>query len=221
MSAMSATRPRMDIGQVRAVIFDMDGVLVNSFEVMREAFDVAYREAVDDGDPPFEEYTKHLGRYFPDILQDMGLPLAMEAPFVRESLRRSHRVAFYKGVRELVVALRAQGLRLAVATGKAKPRARSLLAQLGALHLFDQVVGSDEVSQSKPAPDIVLRSLDLLGVRRDQAVMVGDAVADLQSARAAGVAAIAAVWGTLDEAALLAAEPDAVVRTPADLLALV
>jgi AHBA synthesis associated protein len=204
----------------RAVIFDLDGVLVDSFEVMREAFTIAYAEVVGDGEPPFEEYSKHLGRYFPDIMTIMGLPLGMQEPFVRESYRLAHRVRLFDGVAEMLQELRANGLKLAVATGKSGPRARSLLDGLGVLSLFEHVLGSDEVARAKPAPDIVLRALELLGVDRTEAVMVGDAVTDLASAQGAGVAAIAALWGECDERTLLAAEPDAVLRKPGEILVL-
>jgi AHBA synthesis associated protein len=203
---------------LRAVVFDLDGVLVDSFGVMREAFALAYREVVGDGEPPFEEYTQHLGCYFPDIMAMMGLPLAMEESFVRESYRLAHRVRMFDGVAEMLRALRGNGIRFAVATGKSGPRARSLLAGLGVRDLFDHVIGSDEVTNAKPAPDIVLRAVDLLGVARDEAVMIGDAVTDLASAKAAGVTAIAALWGEGDPAPLLAADPDVVVASPAELL---
>jgi AHBA synthesis associated protein len=205
--------------QPRAVIFDLDGVLVNSFEVMREAFTIAYAEVVGPGRPPFEEYSRHLGRYFPDIMRIMGLPQDMEAPFVRESYRLAHRVTVFDGVIDTVRTLREHGLRLAVATGKSGPRARSLLDQLGMLSLFDHVIGSDEVARPKPAPDIVVHALNRLGVLPAQdAVMVGDAVTDLASASAAGVTAVAAVWGETDEAELVRAQPDAVLRAPGELL---
>jgi 3-amino-5-hydroxybenzoic acid synthesis related protein len=203
-----------------AVIFDLDGVLVDSSEVMREAFAIAYAEVVGDGQAPFEEYNRHQGRYFPDIMRIMGLPLAMEQPFVRESYRLAHRVQLFDGVLEVVRALGDRGLRLAVATGKSGPRARSLLGQLGVLSMLDHVIGSDEVARPKPAPDIVLRALDLLGVRPQQAVMVGDAVTDLASARGAAVTAVAALWGEPDEVEVLGARADVVLRKPADLLSL-
>jgi AHBA synthesis associated protein len=202
-----------------AVIFDLDGVLVDSFAAMREAFGIAYDEVVGGGAVPFEEYTRHLGRYFPDIMRIMGLPLEMEAPFVRESYRLAHLVPLFPGVRDMLDILEKRGLRLAVATGKSGPRARSLLDQLGVLSRFDQVIGADEVANPKPAPDMVLLALNLLGVRPDDAAMVGDAVTDLASARSAGVAAVAALWGTEDEPALLAAGPDLVLHDPADILA--
>lgn len=203
---------------IRAVIFDMDGVLVDSFAVMREAFAIAYAEVVGPGPAPFDEYTKHLGRYFPDIMAAMDLPQAMQEPFVRESYRLAHRVPVFDGIPELLAELRARGLRLAVATGKSGKRARSLLDRLSVLTYFDHVVGSDEVARSKPAPDIVLRALDLLDVQPDEAVMVGDAWTDLASARAAGVSPYAALWADIDEAALLAHDHDVALRRPEDLL---
>lgn len=204
-----------------AVVFDLDGVLVDSFEVMRLAFAHAYRGVVGDGEPPFEEYRQHLGGYFPEIMRRMGLPLAMEAPFVAESHRLAHRISLYDGVPDLLTGLRERGVRCAVATGKSGDRARRLLDGLGVLELFDHVIGSDEVAHPKPAPDIVRRALELMAVHRDAAVMIGDAVLDLRSARAAGVTAVAALWGECDRESLLAAGPDACVASPAEFLALV
>ncbi|MCX4761557.1 HAD-IA family hydrolase [Streptomyces sp. NBC_01275] len=202
---------------LRAVVFDLDGVLVDSFGVMRQAFTYAYREAVGAGEPPFAEYNRHLGRYFPDIMRIMGLPLEMEEPFVRESTRLADQVTLFPGVEELLRQLRDQGIGTAVATGKAGWRARHLLERLGVIGLFDHVIGSDEVPRAKPAPDIVLRALRLLDVGPQEAVMVGDAVTDLAAARGAGVPAIAALWGETDEGALLAADPDFAARKPAEL----
>nr|AXL06075.1 phosphoglycolate phosphatase [uncultured bacterium] len=204
-----------------AVIFDLDGVVVDSFAVMGEAFAIAYAEVVGDGPAPFEEYRRHLGRYFPDIMRIMDLPLAMEEPFVRESYRLADQVTVFDGVVELLLTLRVRGLRLAVATGKSGPRARSLLDRLGLLPFFAHVIGSDEVARPKPAPDIVRHALDLLDVPAERAIMIGDAPTDLASARGAGVAAAAALWAHHDDVdELLAAGPDVVLRRPADLLAL-
>ncbi|MFJ9847125.1 HAD-IA family hydrolase [Kitasatospora sp. NPDC101155] len=204
----------------QAVVFDLDGVIVDSFAVMGEAFSLAYAEVVGDGPAPFEEYQRHQGRYFPDIMRIMGLPLEMEGPFVRESYRMAEQVQVYDGIVDVLRTLNERGLRLAVATGKSGERARSLLDVLGLLPYFAHVIGSDEVSRPKPAPDIVLRALELLDVPADQAVMIGDAPTDLASAQGAEVTAVAALWGCHDGAELLAAGPDVVLRQPADLLAL-
>nr|AXL05667.1 phosphoglycolate phosphatase [uncultured bacterium] len=204
-----------------AVIFDLDGVVVDSYAVMSEAFAIAYAEVVGDGPAPFEEYRHHLGRYFPDIMRIMGLPLAMEEPFVRESYRLADQVKVFDGITELLLTLRVRGLRLAIATGKSGPRARSLLDRLGLLPFFAHVIGSDEVARPKPAPDIVRHALDLLDVSAERAIMIGDAPTDIASARGAGVASAAALWAPPEDVdELLAAGPDVVLRRPADLLAL-
>jgi AHBA synthesis associated protein len=105
-----------------------------------------------------------------------------------------------------------------VATGKGGSRARALLDQLGILSLFDHVIGADEVARPKPAADILVRALGLLGVRTGEAVMVGDAASDIICARSAGVVSVAALWGESDRDTLLAAGPDIVLDAPADLL---
>ncbi|MCX4627073.1 MULTISPECIES: HAD-IA family hydrolase [unclassified Streptomyces] len=214
---MTQTRPSVR----RAVIFDLDGVIVDSFAVMEEAFAIAYKEVVGEGQAPFEEYRRHQGRYFPDIMRIMGLPLEMEEPFVRESYRLAHQVPVFEGMAELLLTLRTRGYKLAVATGKSGPRARSLLEQLGLLPFFDHVIGSDEVAHPKPAPDIVVRALELLGLPAEEAIMIGDAPTDIASAHGAGVASAAALWAEVDdEDALLGALPGAVLHRPAELLAL-
>lgn len=200
------------------VIFDLDGVLVDSHEVMGRAFAAAYAEVVGPGPAPFAEYQRYQGLYFPEIMRRMGLPLEMEEPFVRESYRLADQVPVVDGVPDLLHTLRARGFRLAVATGKAGPRARSLLATLDLIEHFDHVIGSDEVVNAKPAPDIVLRALSLLDAEPDAAVMVGDAPADIRSAQAAGVTAVAATWATADGDGLLASGPDLVIHSPDELL---
>lgn len=204
---------------LRAVVFDLDGVLVDSHEMMAVAFAAAYAEVVGDGPAPFARYQGYQGLYFPEIMRRMGLPLEMEGPFVRESYRLESRIPVVGGVLDLLGALRERGVRLAVATGKAGVRARSLLTTLGVIGYFDEVIGSDEVDHPKPAPDIVHKALRLLDVPPEAAVMVGDAPADIASGRGAGVTTAAATWATVDEADLLAAGPDLVLRHPSELLA--
>jgi AHBA synthesis associated protein len=219
-------RGRWPARRLGAVVFDLDGVLADSLDVMRRAFTAAHAEVVGAGEAPFEEYRTYMGLYFPEILRRMGLPAAMEDPFVRVSAELASQVPVYDGVRPMLARLRAHGLRLAVATGKSGTRARALLRELKLIGFFDAVVGSDEVARPKPAPDIVLRALASAGAPGPPAgppggvAMVGDAPADMRSAHAAQVVAIAALWGTDDKAALLAARPDAIAYQPSDVTAL-
>jgi len=107
-----------------------------------------------------------------------------------------------------------------VATGKHGWRARELLDAVGLSPTLDVVLGSDEVSRPKPAPDIVEACLDKLGVPAACAMYVGDAPADMQSARAAEVRSVAALWGGDGQGPgpLLAERPDLVCRQPAEVV---
>ncbi|MEU3752570.1 HAD-IA family hydrolase [Streptomyces olivoreticuli] len=203
------------------VVFDLDGVLIDSFAVMREAFALAYREVVGPGEPPFEEYCTHQGRYFPDIMRLMGLPGELEEPFVRESHRMMDRVEVYPDVPQLLAELRAEGVSTAIATGKSGSRARAVLEAVGLLPLLDEVVGSDEVPRPKPHPDIVREALRRLDSAPEDAVMVGDAVIDIRSGRAAGTATVGATWGEGSADQLGAERPDFLLDKPQGLLALI
>ena len=204
---------------IRAIVFDLDGVLIDSIEVMREAFQAAYAEVVGPGPAPFDDYLPHLGRHMPDTLRIMGLPVAMYDPFVRFSRQLVHRVKPCEGAPELLDELRESGVSLVVATGKTRDRADHVLDALGMLDKVDAVCGSDEVVNGKPAADIVLLALDRVRASADEAVMVGDSILDLRAGRAAGTRVAAALWGQGDAVELCADAPDFVAASCDELAA--
>lgn len=220
MSSTIEAASRDSRSSVRAVVFDLDGVLVDSLAVACEAFATAYAEVVGGEDAPVAEYLRYPGRSFPEVLQMMGLPAAMEKVFVRENYRLASQITPAADILDVLSELRARGIRMAVATSKDGERARSLLRHLGMSGFFDHVIGADEVAHPKPAPDIILRALQLMDVDQRDAMMVGDSVSDLTSAKQAGVTAVAVLWGESDEATLLSAEPDVILREPTALLTL-
>ena len=195
-------------GPIAGLVFDLDGVLIDSIEVMRKAFERAYEVTVGPGPAPFAEYLHHLGRHMPETLAIMGLPADMYQPFVRFSRELVHLVPVHSFAPELLAGLRERGLRLAVATGKTHDRACQVLRATGLLDLLDEVVGSDEVAHSKPAPDIVRLALARLGLSPSDALMIGDSPLDLQAGRAAGTRTVAALWGQGSREMLLAEHPD-------------
>jgi phosphoglycolate phosphatase-like HAD superfamily hydrolase len=119
-------------------------------------------------------------------------------------------------LRALFGALRATGRRIAVVTTDDREPTERTLAALGVAHLVDTVVAADDGVAVKPAPDAVLRVAGLLGVAADRTAVVGDALADLAMARAAGARAIAVTSG-VSGAADLATAADAIVPSVAAL----
>jgi phosphoglycolate phosphatase-like HAD superfamily hydrolase len=117
----------------------------------------------------------------------------------------------------LFVALRASGRRLAVVTTDDREPTERTLAALGVASLVDTLVAADDGVAVKPAPDAVLSVCRLLAVPPERTAVVGDAVADLVMARAAGARAIAVTSGVSDDADLGSAA-DVVVPTIAALV---
>jgi 3-amino-5-hydroxybenzoic acid synthesis related protein len=209
---------------MKGVLFDLDGVLVDSLAVMRMAFESAYRDVHgDDGadlGQLFRRYRRHLGKGLPQILAAMGLSVHLMPHFKRHSRHLAPYVRTYPEVPRLLRELREQGWVLGVATGKDEARAVELLQQLHLHEHFAIVMGCDSVPAPKPAPDMALAFSARTGVRCQRMVMVGDAPADLQCARAARVRSVAALWGFTPPQRLRREQPDWTAASPRDLLPL-
>jgi phosphoglycolate phosphatase len=130
-----------------------------------------------------------------------------------EIQRRSYSPRFFPGAREALEGLRTRGFMLGVATNGEASLTLGVLETLGALELFNVVVGADMVNEGKPAPDMILKACELAGVSPEMTVYVGDQPTDAQAAKNAGVAYNVGVGG-LD---LLDAGADAVVDSVSEL----
>jgi len=203
------------------IIFDLDGVIICSLPVIREAYYAAHRKVVGGTPPPFSEYQRLFGRSFPEIMKILGLPVEMHEVFKKESNRRMSKIEVYPGIRTMLKTLQDQGIKMIVATGKDSERAQATLDYLDLSPFFDMVVGSDQVDNPKPAPDMALKALKTFGIKPNQALFCGDALADMQCGRGANVSIAAVMWGEPDRNVLLAENPDYVLEKPDDLLNLV
>jgi phosphoglycolate phosphatase len=130
-----------------------------------------------------------------------------------EIQRRSYIPRFFPSVRETLEELKSTGFRIGVATNSEAGLTQGILEVLNALDLFDVVVGADMVKEGKPAPDMVLKACELVGVPPEKTVYVGDQPTDAQAASRAGVAFVVGVGG----AELLDAGADAVVESVSEI----
>ncbi|GAA3966891.1 HAD-IA family hydrolase [Actinomadura viridis] len=205
-------------GLPSAVVFDLDGVLLDTTENMRHAFTACCREAGRRDAPSFAEFLTHMGAPLPQILTAVGLPAALAATYERESTNQIGLVRPYDGITALLRDLLAGGVPTSVATGKATWRAVQMLERTGLRPLLGPVVGSDRVARPKPAPEIVLTALRESGAEPAGAMFLGDSPLDMRAGHGAGVTVVAAGWGQGAPAALLAEGPHRLIDHPRELL---
>ena len=169
-----------------AILFDLDGVLVDSYEVWLHLLQALARE---HGYPPVSREVFHAGwgqgiqadveRFFP-----RHSVAELEALYAAGFAAQLGHLRVMDGVGEVFGALRERGLPSAVITNTPASMARAIVARAGATP--DVLVGGTDVARAKPAPDMVLLACDRLGVAPGASWVVGDTAYDLEAARAAG-----------------------------------
>jgi AHBA synthesis associated protein len=168
---------------LKAVIFDLDGVLIDSEPVMRIAFEESYRRVMGQGTPPIEQYLEHMGESFPRIMDHLGLPHALWQPYREAWQRHQREMKLFPECVDVLKWARRQQLKLGILTGKDRARTLLVLDQFGLTGFFDVVVGSDQLRCAKPDPEGMYASLAALQAAPEEAVMIGDAVSDIECAQ--------------------------------------
>ncbi len=207
-----------------AVLFDVDGTLIDSNDAHARAWVVSLAEA--GYAVPFERVRPLIGmggdRVLPTLVPGLtddspeGKALAKRRVEVFKERELPH-IAPTRGARALLEAVRARGGRVVVASSAKKAELDDLLARGDLGPLVDVASTSDDAESSKPAPDIVEAALRKAGVEASDAVMVGDTQYDIEAAHRAHVACVALRCGGNAPESLK--DADAVYGDPAELVA--
>jgi HAD superfamily hydrolase (TIGR01549 family) len=210
---------------IKAVIFDIDGTLVDSVDLHARAWQLAFRHF--GYDIPFDEIRRQIGKGS-DKLIPYFLP-PKEVNHIGEELDRYRsrlwktkflrKVKPFPKVRELFLRIRSDGKRVALASSAKGDELEAYKKIANIADLVDEETSSDEVKRSKPDPDVIHAALRKLGnPKRAETIMVGDTPYDAKAAKKARVAPIGMLCGGFSEAELITAGCIAVYNHPADLL---
>ena len=212
---------------VKAMIFDIDGTLVDTNPAHVEAWRRGFKRY--GSEIPTERIGLEIGKggdkLVPSVLGEEAekrhgdaLRRAQKEEFLALAKREHFRV--FPGVPELFRALKNRGIRTALATSSDDKHLDATLASAGVdlRSMADVVVTKSDAGASKPDPDVVLAAEEKLGLSPAQCAMIGDTVYDAQACQAAGVVFIGVLSGGSSEAALLEAGARAVFRDVAHLL---
>ncbi len=183
------------------LVFDWDGTLVDSIQRIVDSMRAA-ADACDLPQLPEQTIRDIIGLGLPEAIAALYPVLEPGARFERfRRVYSEHYIdleqspsPFFPGVCEALHAFRAEGYRLAVATGKSRRGLDRVLAGHGWQDFFDVTRCADETA-SKPHPLMLHEIMALTGSAPQQALMVGDSPFDLQMAHAAGMTAVAVGYG--------------------------
>lgn len=206
------------------VVFDLDGTLVDTIGLIVDSYQHAFTAVL--GAPEDEVLIRSwIGQPLIRAFREHSPERADElfATYVEWNHANTERlVRRYAGVDDLLADLAASGVRFAAATSKLRGAAETALRLTG-LDAFlsgpQALVTLEDTAEHKPNPAPLLLAVERLGGLPAEAVYVGDAVVDVQAARAAGMAAAAVTWGAGARSDVVACEPDVVADTVEELRA--
>jgi pyrophosphatase PpaX len=204
------------------VVFDLDGTVVDTVELIVQSFRYATSTV--------------LGKVLPDdfILGGVGMPLRTQmerlSPERAQELydvyrtynhrRHDELIRGYEGIEAALDALKAAGRRTGIVTSKSRDTTGMAFRAVGLERHFDVVVTATDTTAHKPSPvplQLCLRRLDATAAG---SIYIGDSPFDIQAGAAAGMSTAAVAWGVFGREALLGAGPDFWLHEPRDIVAL-
>lgn len=209
---------------INHVLFDLDGTILDTNELIIRSFLHALQGVVPDG---FDR--EH-------IIPSMGQPLVDQMKQFTGLDDVSHLVAAYREINwrlhdelvkpfpyvpEVLGRLHRSGIRMGVVTTKMRQTTERGLKYFGLIDYMDAIVTIDDVSHPKPHPEPVLLAMEKLGADPAGTLMVGDSSVDMQAARAAGCVAVGVAWSLKGEQVLRDSGAQHILHDMRDLYALV
>ncbi len=184
-----------------AVIFDLDGTLLNTLEDLCDSVNYALR-TFHMPERDLEEIRHFVGNGV-ERLMELAVPAGTEGNLWTEvfetfkehyKLHCNDKTGLYPGISGLLSDLKKKGIRMAIVSNKLQESVDTLQEQYFKDYL-SVAIGAREGIRKKPAPDTLEEALRLLGISREQAVYVGDSEVDIATAGNAGMDCIAVAWG--------------------------
>lgn len=210
-----------------AVLFDLDGTLADTLDDIAASVNWALERNAVDPHPP-DAYRELVG-------EGVGRLVERALPVERQDLHRAvledlrahytehmlDRTAPYPGIPELLDEIRLRGLPMAVLSNKPEVATRWMVERLFPAWPFAAVRGERPGVPHKPDPAAALEIAAAIGVEPARVLYLGDTRTDMETAVAAGMFAVGALWGFRDRAELVAHGAAAIVGHPREVLALI
>ncbi len=213
--------------KVKAVFFDMDGTIVNSMLDLAACTNEAMARHGYEAKPP-ENYTKYAGNGIyvmiqralePNKVSDEELKEIRDDFFEIYKEKCTVNTTAYKGVPELVSALKGRGIKVGCITNKVEKIAFKIIDYF--FGGMDVVFGQVDGVPNKPDPLLTLKALKQLDISPDECLFVGDSDVDMQTAANSGTHGVGVLWGFRDEAELRENGAEFIVKSAEEILEII
>lgn len=177
---------------VKGVIFDFDGLIIDTETAWYEAYKDTLKSY--DIDLPLNEFAKCIGTHdtvlFDYFRSQLGESCDIEE--IEERARELHKIKMAQvqareGVKEYLEEARSSGMKIALASSSTREWVTYFLGKLDLLHYFEAIVTRDDVEKVKPAPDLYVKAMARLGIEPAEALAFEDSLNGLNAAVAAGL----------------------------------
>lgn len=210
---------------IKAVLFDLDGTLLDTNDLIYDSFCTAFKEVLDR-ELAKEEITLLYGKPLKS-----SLSVYTDDEEELESLVKAYRgynIKYhdamckpFEGVEELLIQLKDKGLKLGIVTSKRKELAKKGLELGKLIDYMDVIITPEDTIKHKPEADPVLKACEILQVSPKEAVMVGDSPYDLLSGKSAGCFTCGVEYTALQLEELINVGPSYMIKNPLDILELI
>ncbi|MBQ3141422.1 MAG: HAD-IA family hydrolase [Clostridia bacterium] len=211
---------------IKAVLFDMDGVLVNTEATMLRSAKLALNEW--NIFPADEDFTEFIGcgedKFVGGVAEKHGVP------YVQDMKKRAYEIYgelilgeiyVYPGTNDMLTELHNRGYRMAVCSSADRVKVEiNIKAAKIDRELFDGISSANDVKRTKPFPDLFLRGSELTGIAPENCVVIEDAVSGIKAAKVAGMHNIAVSSTMTPDVLREQADPEVIVARTVDILEL-
>ena len=207
---------------INTVLFDFDGTLVNTNDVIIASWQHTYMYYLGR-EESLEKITACFGepllltmeREFPEV--DPRESAGVYRNFQKENA--DELVKIFPGIKELLESLKTDGFRMGVVTSRTRESAQRYMDMFGIGDYFEEMVSCDDTDIHKPNPEPILLCLKKMGITAEEALMVGDSPFDIKCANNAGVKSVLVGWRITGDGQTLIddAREDFTIVEPAEL----
>lgn len=196
---------------IKAVLFDLDGTLLDTQELLRQSFRHVAREVIGR-DIPDEVLMAKVGQPLNTQMWDFTQDAAIHERLCREyrvynALIHDEVIQIFPGTMDMLARLKSAGVLMGIVTSKRHDVAAKGLDCFGIADYFEFLIGCDDWHEHKPSAGPVLHGCELLGLEPEDCLYVGDSPFDIQAGSAAGCATVAVLWGMFSREVLEAENP--------------